>query len=193
MNASILIDPAGSSSKQARLWLLGNEQHWQTEWNSCSQKAQEVVSRMLHLNSQMVLPSNPSLLWQEKNGDLPDMEEEMEIQPDCHRSLKLLFVFPHKLFTFYNYLCFLSVYKAQHSESWATALDFCATWLWHLNTCPGYLETYFSLNSWGSLATCDAINTRWKALIENFWMQDQGKTKENLDISAEAFFGQVGF
>lgn len=101
-------------------------------------------------------------------------------QSDCHRSLKLLFIFPHKLFTFYSYFCVfsLSIYKAQHSESWAKDLDFCAVWIRHLITCLCYLETYFSLNSCGSLAICNAINTCWKALIENFWMQDKVRLKK---------------
>lgn len=38
-----------------------------------------------------------------------------------HRPLKLLFIFPHKLFTLYSYFYVFSlpVYRAQHSESWA--------------------------------------------------------------------------
>lgn len=152
-----------------------------------------VASWMLQPKSWKLLPSNSSLLWCRGKGDIPDTEEEMETQSDCHRFLKLLFIFPHKLFTFYSYFCVFSrsIYKAQHSEFWAEDLDFCAAWLWHLITCPGYLETYFSLNSCGSLATCNQYMLKgpnWEFLDAG-----QGKTEENLDISAEAFFGLVGF
>lgn len=119
-----------------------------------------------------------------KNGDLPDIEEGAGIQSDHHDSLKLLFTISRqrkqcKLFTFNTYLCVfdLSIYKEQHVEYWAKELFLYAIWLWHLIPVYAILRHIFLLNSYGSLATCSAINACWKALIENFWMQDKGETE----------------